>query len=187
MPLTINDLKKGMIIMVDGMPHEILSATHTHLGRGGSVLETKLRNLKTGANITRNFRQSDTFEEAEIEKVKYQFIYKHRGMCWFQNPENPKERFSFPETLMAEQSKFLKPNINVEAIIFKGEIIKIKLPIKVELKVIEAPPSIRGNTAQGGSKIVKLETGAEISVPLFIEAGDIIRVNTESQEYVERV
>lgn len=187
MSLTMNDLERGMVILLEGMPHEVLSATHSHFGRGGSVVETKLRNLKTGAVITRNFKQSDVFEEAEIEKQKYQFIYAHRGTYWFSPPENPAARISLPASLIGTEARFLKPNTIVEAIRFGDEIITVKLPIKVELRVVEAPPAIRGNTAQGGSKVVKLETGAEISVPLFIKEGDIIRLNTETGEYVERV
>ena len=187
MPLTMNDLAAGLVILLEGAPHEVLSASHSHFGRGGSVVETKLRNLKTGALIARNFKQSDVFEEAGVEKRKYQFIYEHRGAYWFQNQENPRERFSLPQSLIGERAKFLKSNTAVEAVRFGDEIIAIKLPVKVELAVQEAPPAIRGNTAQGGSKIVKLETGAELSVPLFIKEGDKIRVNTETGEYVERV
>jgi elongation factor P len=183
----MNDLEKGMVIVLDGTPYEVLSVTHTHLGRGGSTVEAKLRNLRNETVIYKNFKQADTIEEAEIEKIKYQFIYQHRGIFWFANCENPKERISLEEKIIGEKAKFLKPNTIVEATKFKNEIISIKLPIKVDLKVIEAPPGVKGDTAQGGSKIVKLETGAEISVPLFIKEGDIIRVNTETGEYVERV
>lgn len=187
MSLTMNELKRGIVILLEGVPHEVLAATHSHFGRGGSVVEAKLRNLKTGAVITRNFKPADVFEEAEIEKRKYRYIYEHRGVYWFQNPDNPAERFSLPQSVIGQGVRFLKPNTIVEAVQFGQEILTVKLPIKVELAVVEAPPAIRGNTAQGGSKVVKLETGAEITVPLFIKEGDIIRVNTETGEYVERV
>jgi elongation factor P len=187
MSLTMNDLERGMVILLEGAPHEVLAATHSHFGRGGSVVEAKLRNLKTGSVITRNFKQSDAFEEAEIEKRKCTFVYAHRGAYWFQDQENPRERFSLPQSAIGKQAEFLKSNTVVEAVRFGDEIIAIKLPVKVELAVKEAPPAIRGNTAQGGSKVVKLETGAELSVPLFIKEGDVIRVNTETGEYVERV
>jgi elongation factor P len=186
MTLTINDLKRGMVILIENVPHEILSATHSHVGRGGSVLETKLRNLKTGAVFSRNFKQADVFAEAEIEKKKYQFLYKHRGTLWFCESGNPSRRVSLSEDALGDKIKFLIPNLQVEATFFKDSAISVNLPIKVDLKVVEAPPSIRGNTAQGGTKIVKLETGSEISVPLFIKEGDVVRVNTETGEYVER-
>jgi elongation factor P len=187
MSLTMNDLKRGMVILIENVPHEILSATHSHIGRGGSVLETKLRNLKTGVVLSRNFKQADVFEEAEIEKRKYQFLYKHRGTLWFCETNDPSRRVSLPEDAIGDKSKFLIPNLLVEATLFQEEAISVNLPVKVDIKVVEAPPSIRGNTAQGGTKIVKLETGAEISAPLFIKEGDVIRINTESGEYVERV
>lgn len=185
--LTISDLQKGIVITIDNTPYEVLEARHSHIGRGGSVLETKLRNLKTGAITNRNFKQSDVFEEAEIEKRKYQFLYRHREIFWFCEPSNPSKRISVPEEILAEKVRFLIPNTQVESMSWNEQIITVDLPIKVDLAVTEAPPSIRGNTAQGGTKIVKLETGTEISVPLFINTGDIVRVNTQTGEYAERV
>lgn len=183
----MNNLERGLVILLEGAPHEVLSAAHSHIGRGGSVVETKLRNLKTGAVVSKNFKQADVFEEAKIEKRKHRFVYEHRDSYWFCDPENPKKRFSLQQSAIEEQAKFLKPGIVVETVQYKDDIIAIKLPIKVDFAVTEAPPSIRGNTAQGGTKVVKLETGAEISVPLFIKEGDIIRVNTETGEYAERI
>ncbi|MBI1974938.1 MAG: elongation factor P [Parcubacteria group bacterium] len=185
--LTINDLEVGTVFILDGAPHEVMIAKHSHMGRGGSVLETKLRNLKTGTVAQRNFKQADVFEEADVEKAKTLFLYQHRGEFWFSDPSNPKERFKLPEALIGESARFLKPNTHVETLKFENEILAVKLPIKIDLTVIEAPPGIRGDTAQGGSKIVKLESGAELSVPLFINEDDVVRVNTETGEYVERV
>jgi len=187
MSLTMNELKSGTIILLDGTPHEILETTHSHFGRGGSTLEARLKNLKTGAVFSRNFKQADTFEEADIEKNKIKFLYQHRGKFWFCEPDNPAKRFSLSAETIGRASRFLKQNCIVETIGFRGEIFSIKLPVKMDFRVIEAPPSIKGNTIEAGSKPVKLETGAEIQAPLFIEEGDIIKVNTELGEYVERV
>ena len=127
-----------------------------------------------------------------IEKIPMKFLYNHRGEFWFADPKNPKDRFSLKEELIGEPARFLKSNLGVIALQFSttGEnpkIINIILPIKVDLKVVEAPPAVRGNTAQGGTKSVKLESGAEIQTPLFINEGDVVKVNTETGEYVERM
>ena len=184
--ISINDLKPGIIIDYQNNPYEVLEAKHLHMGRGGAVVETKLRNLKTGTVLNRNFKPSDSFEELETEKKELTFLYQYRGEYFFQD-EN-KKRISLKEELIDNNTqRFLKPNSTVEILTIWDEIIKIVLPIKIELKVKEAPPSIKGNTAQGGNKTVILETGAEISVPLFINEGDTILVNTQTGTYVERV
>ena len=125
-------------------------------------------------------------EEAEVEKVKLKFIYSHRGKFVFQKIDTP-QRFELQEEVIGEKKDYLKEGLEVEGYFFEGKLISISLPPKVDLKVIEAPPGIKGDTKQGGTKTVVLETGKKINVPLFIEAGDIIRVNTEKGEYVERV
>jgi elongation factor P len=115
------------------------------------------------------------------------FIYHNRGQYWFNDKGNPKNRFFLTEEVIGNAGQFLKAATEVKAFKFKGKIINIELPIKVDLKVTEAPPAVRGDTAQGGTKTVTLETGAKVNVPLFINEGDIIRVNTASGEYTERV
>ncbi len=185
--LSINDLKNGIIVKIGSDPFVVLSVKHLHMGRGGSSVQTRIKNLKTGQVLERNFKPADEFEEAEIEKISCVFIYESRGDYWFNEAGNPKNRFSLKADDLAESAQFLKPNLEVQAIKYDDKIINIELPIKVDYKVIEAPPSVKGNTAQGGSKVVILETGAKISTPLFINAGDIIRVNTQTGEYTERV
>lgn len=185
--LSINDLKSGSFIVYEGAPFEVLEVRHLHLGRGGSSIQTKLKNLKTGQVLSRNFKPADQFEEAETEKKEITYLYSHRDQFWFSEKDNPKNRFFLTGDGLGEAVNFLKANTPVEALYFKTEIINIALPIKMDFKVVEAPPAIRGNTAQGGNKLVKIETGTEISVPLFIQEGDVIRVNTQNSEYVERV
>ena len=116
-----------------------------------------------------------------------QFIYARNHGYWFHEVGNPSNRFSISEETIGDQGRFLKPQMTVRAIKFDGRIINVEIPIKVEYKVTEAPPNVRGNTAQGGTKQVVIETGAKISTPMFVETGDVIRVNTETGEYVERV
>jgi elongation factor P len=197
--LSINDLQNGIYIVYERMPFQVLEVQHLHMGRGGSSIQTKLKNLKTGQILARNFKPSDTFEEAEIEKQKVKYLYNHRNEYWFSEISNDRSdiskltenntarRFKLSKEQIGNTINFLKPNTIVEALNFRGAILNITLPIKMDFKVTEAPPSTRGNTAQGGAKTVTIETGAHITTPLFIETGDIIRINTQTGEYVERV
>ena len=150
-------------------------------------MQTKLKSLISGNALERNFHQGDTFEEAEMSKLSSKFLYTHRGTYFFSEEKNPSKRFELSEALLGNQAKFLKPNEIVDAIIFNEKIVSISLPIKTKLKVTEAPPGVKGDSAQGGTKIVTLETGVQVSVPLFVEEGDMIEVNTESGEYTRRV
>ena len=183
--LSINDLTAGLYTVYENAPYQVLEVHHLHIGRGGSSIQTKLKNLKTGQVLARNFKPSDTFEEADIEKKKVKYLYSHRNEYWFSEINN--DRFKLSQEQIGNTVKFLKQNTIVEALNFNGEILNITLPIKMDFRVTEAPPAIRGNTAQGGTKTVTIETGAQVVVPLFINEGDIIRLNTTTGEYVERV
>ena len=155
--------------------------------RGHSVLQTKLKNLITGEVISKTFHPSDSFEETEITKITAKFIYAHRNKFIFSKEDNPSERFELSKGQIGSVIRFLKPDQVVVGIIFKDKVINISLPIKIQLKIKEAPPGIKGDRAQGGNKPVILETGTEINVPLFIKEGDIIEINTEKSEYVRRI
>lgn len=172
-------------MLEDGQTYEVLEVKHLHMGRGGSSVQTKIKNLVTGQVLAKNFKPSDKFEEAEIEKRKLKYLYSHRGENIFVDPQNPKERY--PLQKEAEDIiKWLKPNTECEAVFLGEKIISIKPPIKIELLVKEAPPGVKGDRAQSGTKIVVLESDASISVPLFIEEGEKIIVNTETGEYAGR-
>lgn len=183
---TVSDLKNGLTFLYEGVPYAALEVTHKHVGRGGAVTTARIKNLLNGNVTTTNFRASDTFQEVELEKVPLKFLYAHRDVYWFSNPDKPGERFQLSRETLGENMNFLKPNSIVESHRLGDKTINIKLPIKMELEVKEAPPSIRGNTAQGGTKQVVLETGATVNAPLFVEQGDIVVVNTETGQYVER-
>lgn len=187
MSISYTDLKKGLIVVIDGAPCEIMEANFLRMQQRKATVQTKYRNLITGKVLDRNWQGSDYFDEADIEKKDALFIYANRGEFWFNEPGNPKNRFAISEEILGEAGRFLKPNTTVNMTMFDGKPIQVKMPIKMEFKVVEAPPAIRGNTAQGGSKTVTLEGGATISAPLFINEGDIVRINTETGEYVERV
>ena len=187
MSLGVNELKPKTFFIYEGQPYVVLETHHLKMQQRRPVVQTKMRNLINGKVLERNFAQSDVFEEADIERRKVKFLYNHREQYWFSYENDPSKRFQLTQELIGESAKFLKPNTVLEAIEYNGEIINIELPIKMEFKVVEAPPAIRGDTAQGGVKQVKLETGASMNVPLFINQDDIIRINTETGQYVERV
>ena len=172
---------------MDGAPYEVVDTHFLRMQQRKAVVQTKIRNLITGKLLDRNFQASDSFEEAEIEKKNAMFIYESKGQYWFHEEGNPKARFFLAEDLVGEQGKFLKPNTKVQTMTFNDKVIKVEIPVKMDFKVIEAPPSIKGNTAQGGTKQVTIEGGAKVSVPLFVNEGEMIRINTQTGDYVERV
>lgn len=185
--LSLGELKIGTVFVMDDDPWQVLEAHFVKKAQRTGHLETKIRNLKNGSVLTRSFKQADRFAEADIEKVKAMFIYRHRGKYVFAFTENPRERFELSEDLLDEDRWYLTPNLAVEALRFGNAFIGINVPPKVDVKVTEAAPWMKGDTATGGSKIVVTETGLKIRTPHFIETGNIIRVNTKTGEYAERV
>ncbi|PIR85010.1 elongation factor P [Candidatus Kaiserbacteria bacterium CG10_big_fil_rev_8_21_14_0_10_45_20] len=185
--LSYNEVTPKKIIVWNDAPYEVLSSWVFRKQQRKPVNQTKLRNLKTGKVVEISFHQSESIPEADIEKKELVYIYTNKGEAWFHEEGNPKERISIPEDIVGHQVPYLKEKAVVDALLWDDEIIGIQIPIKVELAVVDAPPSVKGNTAQGGSKQVKLETGAMVSVPLFINEGDVIRINTDTGEYTERV
>ncbi|MEK7628606.1 MAG: elongation factor P [Patescibacteria group bacterium] len=184
--LSYNEILPKKVIVIDGVPYEVLTSWIFRKQMRKPVNQTKLRNLKTGGTIEYTFHQPDKAEEADLEKHVIQFIYTRNDEYWFMDPKDAKNRFALPDTLVGEAGKYLKKDMLIDAVSFEEEIIKLKLPIKVDLLVTEAPPNFKGDTAQGAVKQVVLETGATITAPMFIEAGEVIRINTETNEYVER-
>jgi elongation factor P len=184
--LSYTDLTKGVLFIFEGAPYEVLETHFLRMQQRKAVVQTKIRNLMTGKILDRNFQASDTFEEAEIARKNAIFIYESKGTYWFHEEGNVKARFSIDVGLLGDRGKFLKPETKVITTIYDDKVIKVEIPIKMEFKVVEAPPAIRGNTAQGGTKQVTLEGGAKVNAPLFINEGDVIRVNTETGEYAER-
>lgn len=185
--LTHTELRPGARFVLDREPYEVLEAMPLKMAQRRPVIQTKIKNLITGNVFEKNFQQGDVFDEAELTKIEVKYLYSNKGNFFFCDAKDPSKRFSFTEGKIGLASKFLKPNEIIEGIIFEGKIINISLPIKVQLKVKQAPPGIKGDRAQGGTKSVVLENGTEINAPLFIEEGDIIEINTESGQYVRRV
>ena len=185
--ISYNDVLPKKLILLDGEPYEVVSAWVFRKQQRKPVNQTKLRNLKTGSTTEYTFHVSDKIEEAETEVKTAVFIYERNDEWFFHVAGKPQERFAVEESLIGDAAKFLTPNTEVQSLWFDDEMIQVRLPVKMDLKVKEAPPNTRGNTAQGGNKLVVLETGANLTVPMFVETGDTVRVNTESGEYVERV
>lgn len=185
--LTYFDLRKGVRFIYQDEPWEVLDFQQIGKAQDVVVAKVKIRNLISGKVLEKNFHQNDTFEEAEIEKVPIKFIFSRKGKYCFCEKDNPSKRFELEEEKIGEGAKFLKPETILDGLKWEDKIINISLPIKIQLKVIEAPPGIKGERAQPGTKTVTLETGVKINVPLFIEEGDIIEINTQTGEYVRRI
>ena len=182
--LTYNDLKAGTIFTLDGEPYEVLEYEFLRMQQRKPVAKTKILNLLNGKIVERNFHQNENFEEAEIDRVPVKYLYNHKDQFWFSAKDNPANRFVLGEATLGSKSRFMKPNTEVTALKWGEKIISIQIPIKIDLKVKEAPPGIKGDTAQGGSKVAILETDAKVDVPLFVNTGDIIRINSETGKYV---
>jgi len=187
--LEYNEITVGKFIIFNGEPWEVLSAHVFRKQQRKPVNATKLRNLITGRITENSFHVSEKAEKAEIETKNIKFIYSNpqKGEYWFNEENDQSKRFSLTADQVGFGGKFLTKDIVAKAMIFRDQIIGVKLPIKMELKVVEAPPNMKGNTAQGGNKVVKVETGASVNAPLFINEGDTIVINTETGEYVSRV
>jgi len=185
--LSYNEIVQKTVIEYNGEPYEVLSSHVFRMQQRKPVNQTKLRNLKSGKVTEISFHQSETVPEADIEKMQAAYLYTNRGESWFAEEGNPKNRFSFPEASVADKVKWLKTGAVVDILVFNEEPITVTIPIKVDLVVTEAPPAVKGDTATGGNKQVILETGATVNTPLFINPGDILRINTDTGDYVERV
>lgn len=184
--LTHTDLKKGTQFIYENQPWEVVDALLVKMAQRRPVVQTKIKNLINGSVQEKNFQQGDVFDEADLIKKNIKFLYSSKGQYFFCEENDPSKRFSFDESMLGSQARFFKPNSLVEGVIFNEKIINVKSPIKVTMKVKESPPGIKGDRAQGGTKEAILESGAAIQVPLFIEEGDMIEINTELGEYVKR-
>jgi elongation factor P len=150
-----------------------------------------MRNLLNGKVIPETFHATESVEEADVRRENAKFLYSTKGEFWFCDPKDPKNRYTIATDLIGDNAKYLKTDTVVDVVIWtdsedEEKMLGVKLPIKVTLEVKEAPPAIKGDTAAGGGKMVTLETGARVVVPLFIEAGEKLVINTETGEYVER-
>lgn len=185
--LSYNEIVQKKVIDYNNEPYEVLSSHVFRMQQRKPVNQTKLRHLVSGKVIEISFHQNESVPESDIETSTASYLYTNKGESWFAEVGNAKNRFSFPEESIHEKIQWLKANAEVEVLLFREKPVSIKIPIKVDLKVTDAPPAVKGDTATGGSKLVTLESGATLLTPLFINPDDVIRINTDTGEYVERV
>lgn len=181
------DLIKGTYFLLDGQPYEVLENSHMFKGRGSSVMQTRIRNMKTGNVMSKTFHTGEQYKEAEVEKVDITFVYENKGKYVFSKAHDPSKRFELSKEQIGSQVQFLLSDVMLEGLLFNNEMLAVYLPIKMNVTIADAPPGVKGNRAQAGTKTATLKTGAVIRVPLFVETGDVIEVNTEKGEYVRRV
>ncbi|MEK7602596.1 MAG: hypothetical protein AAB472_03890 [Patescibacteria group bacterium] len=185
--LSYNEIVQKKVIVYNGDPYEVLSSHVFRMQQRKPVNQTKLRHLVSGKVLEISFHQNENVPEADISRIQGVYLYTNRGESWFNEVGNPKNRFSFPEDTVHDKVQWLVQNAPVEVMLYNENPVTIDIPIKVELKVTDAPPAVKGDTATGGNKIVTLESGATVLTPLFINPDDVLRINTETGEYVERV
>ncbi|MBI3952724.1 MAG: elongation factor P [Candidatus Doudnabacteria bacterium] len=184
--LDFSDLKgTGQIIKYNNEPYQIIWSNFMRTAQRKPVIQTKMRNLITGKVMEYSFKYGEKVEGADVIKKKMQFLYSDDSGASFMDPESF-DTVILPKQLVAEQIKFLKEGTETLVIMFEEKPIGLDLPVKIELKVAQTAPGVKGDTATGGTKPATLETGYVVNVPLFIKEGDVVRVNTQSGDYVER-
>jgi len=181
-----SDFRNGLKIEIDGTPFEIIEFLHVKPGKGGAFVRTKLKNLQTGAVLNKTFRSGEKVGKPDLVDRHMQYLYSQGDELIFMDMETY-EQFSIPFEKIEDKAKFLKENMEVDVLYYKNEPISIELPTFVVLEVKETEPGFKGDTATGGTKPAILETGAKINVPLFINVGDRLKIDTRTGQYVERV
>ncbi|MCX7681946.1 MAG: elongation factor P [Anaerolineae bacterium] len=184
--IDVNELRKGVTFTMDGELYKVLEYQHYKPGRGNAIIRTKLRNLRTGAIIQQNFVSGDRVEDIRIDRRGVQYLYTDGDLYYFMDTETY-EQTALPAKVLEEQIPYLKEGMELMLTTYEGEALEVELPTTVDLKVVEAEMAIAGDTATNVLKKVKVETGLEVQAPLFVEVGDVIRVDTRTGEYVTRV
>ncbi len=179
------DLKKGTMIEIDGAPHQVVEYSHTAMGRGGAVVQTKLKNLLTGAVFQKSFRSADKVEPAQIDRVDMQYLYRDGENAAFMNTTTYDQE-SVPFKVLGDQALYMVEGSSGTLMQYNGRIIGIDLPNSVYLKVAQAGLGAKGDTANAALKPATLETGQTIQVPMFIAQGDVVKVDTRTGQYLER-
>jgi elongation factor P len=180
------DLRKGITIELDGALYQVLDYQHIKIGRGSAQLRLKLREVRGGHTIERTFQAGEKFVRARLDYRNVQYLYNDGDLYYFMDEENF-EQFPLSLDQLGDAISYLKENMSLQISSYKGELIGVELPIAVELEVIETEPGFKGDTATAGNKPAKLETGITVQVPLFVNVGDVIKVDTRSATYLERV
>jgi len=183
--LSINEIKSGVTILVDGTVYVVVDTDHVKPGKGAAFVRARLRNFKTGNIQEKTFRGDEKIEEAFVDEKKLQYQYASGNMFHFMDQDNYEE-IAIPEDMMGNKNKFLKDNLEVTGFFYKGDALNVSLPNIIQFVITHTEPGIKGDTAKSGFKSAVIESGATVQVPLFINAGDMIKVDTRTGEYVER-
>ncbi len=183
--LGISEIKIGRVLVINGEPYVVTRTDHHKMGRGGAVLKIKLRNLISANILERTVQGSEKVEEAQTQTQKANFLYQDANEAHFMN-NNSFEQFSLSLEDLGDKVQYLKEGVDVDVLYFNDKPVAISLPIKMDFKVVSAPPAIKGNSVGSVTKIAEIETGAKVNVPVFISEGEMIRINTDTGEYVER-
>jgi elongation factor P len=184
--ISTNDLRTGLTIEVDGEVYSVVDFQHVKPGKGAAFVRTKLKNMRTGRVVEQTFRAGEKVNRAHIERKEMQYLYREAESIVFMDNETY-EQVSITEDQLGDNINYLQENMNIFVLIYNGELMGIDLPHSVELKVATTEPGVRGDTASGATKSATLETGLVIQVPLFVDEGDIVKVDTKTGEYLERV
>lgn len=183
--ISVNDFRTGLTIEVDGEIYSVIEFQHVKPGKGAAFVRSKLKNLRNGNLVEKTFRAGENVNRAQIENREVQYLYNSGNEYVFMDNETF-DQFTLDRKRLEWEINFLKENMNVHIQFYEGEIIGITLPNSVELKVVETEPGIRGNTATGATKNAKLETGLNVQVPLFINEGDVLLIDTREGKYISR-
>lgn len=186
MALSINEIKSGLTIFVDNQVWMVIDTQHVKPGKGAAFVRARIRNLKNSSVQEKTFRGDEKIDEAFVEERKLQYLYNSGHLYHFMDQDNYEE-VAIAEENIAEKTKFLKDNLDVTAYFYKGEILNVNLPNFIEFTITHTEPGIKGDTAKSGTKSATIDTQAAVNVPLFINTGDKIKVDTRTGEYVERV
>jgi elongation factor P len=181
-----SDLRKGLKVLMDGQPYNVVECQFVKPGKGAAFTRTKLKNLLTGGVIERNIRSGEKLEGADVEERAMTYLYKEGDDFVFMDQQTY-DQATVPASILDEDWRWLKDNMACHVLFWNGKAIGITLPNFVELKVTASEPGIKGDTSGGAMKPATLETGATVNVPLFIKEGDLLRIDTRSGEYCERV
>lgn len=183
--ISSNDFRTGVTIEIDGQVWQVVDFQHVKPGKGAAFVRAKLKNVKTGAVVERTFNAGEKLPKAHIDRREMQYLYESDGMYTFMDNETY-EQVELNSDQLGDAKKFLKENMSIGVMFFQGTVIGVDLPYSVELTVVETDPGVRGDTATGGTKPATLETGHIVKVPLFINIGDVLRIDTRSGDYLER-
>ncbi len=186
MQISTNQFKTGIAIELDGALFFIVDFQHVKPGKGGAFVRTKLKNVKTGAVLDKTFRAGEKFEMAHLEHKKMQYLYADESGCHFMDNQTY-DQLTLTKEQLGDVMKYVKENMDVDMVIYQGVPIGVEPPMHVELEVVQTDPGVKGDTATGGTKPATLETGATVQVPLFINIGDRLKIDTRTDTYITRV